>query len=184
MEAFSKKPVITGELPLRWTTRITPSLLQSDVWLRRTSVSNMVKMKSGFGTSFLKKCQKSSLWILGPREEQAYRPTWKNKSRYIGASVSSSIASETLILPNFDLILPKQFTPNRKGSKKHVCTGAVLFSMYGQIIRQCYGLNFVSVTAWIRQCHTQCSPFQSSFLYSKTPINNANDCLINLVFLL
>ena len=38
-EAVSRKVELTAELPLRRTTRNTPSLLQSGVWLRRTSRS-------------------------------------------------------------------------------------------------------------------------------------------------
>ena len=38
-EVVSRKVELTAELPLRWTTINTPSLLQSDVRLRRFSYS-------------------------------------------------------------------------------------------------------------------------------------------------
>ena len=56
-------------------------------------------------------------------------------------------ASETLITPILDVITPKQFTPIQYRPKKHVYNRPISFSINGQIIRQCYGLNFGSVTA-------------------------------------
>ena len=67
-EAVSRRVELTAELPLRRTTRNTPSLLQSGVWLMRTSRSKWAFKDDPHSHFSEKKSRKTSLWISDKQE--------------------------------------------------------------------------------------------------------------------
>ena len=81
-EAVSRKVELTAELPLRRTTRNTPSLLQSGVWLRRTSRSKWAFKEGPQGHLSKKKAEKPHYGYV-PAKHLKLKSSYEGKEREI-----------------------------------------------------------------------------------------------------